>query len=108
MANMTVETKHETYHDCYLIVDSYLADSSLVLEIWNDEYGPIARITTCLHRLTVHEDEAFVDTNNCPWAEDFIREYQLGEFTGRNDESGFCTYPLYKFDIRKIREYSRK
>lgn len=58
MANLTLVTKHETYHDCYLIVDSYLADSSLVLEIWNDEYGPIARITTCLHRLTVHEDEA--------------------------------------------------
>ena len=39
----------------------------------------------------------YVDTNNMPSAEKFIRENNLGEFTGEVEYSGFCEYPLYKF-----------
>lgn len=45
---------------------------------------------------------AYVDINNCPWAEDFIEENGLGEFTGKVYSSGFCFYPLYKFNMDKI------
>ena len=51
------------------------------------------------------EDQAYVDTNNCPWAEEFIEEYQLGEDTGRIKMSGYCFYPLYRFNLEKIKEY---
>ena len=104
MKRMTVKTQFRTYKDCWLQIDHYLADSSLVIDIVNPD-DHIARITTCLDRLTVHEDEAYVDTNNCPWAEDFIKEYRLGDDTWIREQSGFCTYPLYKFDMDRIKEF---
>lgn len=47
---------------------------------------------------------AFVDTNNCKWAENFIEENELGFFSGDYQQSGFCSYPLYFFDLDKIEE----
>lgn len=53
--------------------------------------------------LTVNFDEklpdgyAYVDTNNMPTAEQFIKEYNLGVHQGKYKHSGFCAYPLYKF-----------
>lgn len=104
MKRMTVKTQFRTYEGCWLQTDHYLADSSLVIDIVNPD-DHIARITTCLDRLTVHEDEAYVDTNNCPWAEDFIHRYRLGEDTQICAQSGFCTYPLYKFNMDRIKEF---
>ena len=53
--------------------------------------------------LTVNFDEklpdgyAYVDTNNMPNAEQFIKKYNLGVHQGKYKYSGFCAYPLYKF-----------
>ena len=53
--------------------------------------------------LTVNFDEklpdgyAYVDTNNMPSAERFIKENNLGVHQGKYKYSGFCAYPLYKF-----------
>lgn len=47
----------------------------------------------------------YVDINNMPELESFIEEYELGEFTGLVGHSGFCTYPLYLFNVNKLREY---
>lgn len=49
-------------------------------------------------------DTAYVDTNNMPDAERFITENGLGEFTGKTKDSGYCTYPLYKFNLDKLEE----
>lgn len=32
----------------------------------------INKITTCLDDQTLKEDEAYVDSNNCPWAKEFL------------------------------------
>lgn len=42
-------------------------------------------------------NQAYVDTNNCPWAADFIRKNNLGVLTGEYKRSGYCAYPLYQF-----------
>lgn len=47
---------------------------------------------------------AFVDTNNNLTAEEFIKEYELGKPTGTIGFSGYCVYPLYEFDLDKIKE----
>ena len=47
---------------------------------------------------------AFVDTNNCPWAEQFIKDNKIGEPTGYYGNSGYCMYPLYVFDTEKLPE----
>ena len=44
---------------------------------------------------------AAIDTNNCPWAEKFLTDNKPAVDTGRKVRSGFCTYPIYKFD-RKV------
>ena len=40
---------------------------------------------------------AYVDTNNCPWVEEFLEENHIAKRTGIFAPSGFCTYPLYEF-----------
>lgn len=47
-------------------------------------------------------DVAFVDTNNLPEIEKFLRENELAESTGHLEVNGMCEYPLYKFNLAKI------
>lgn len=89
-----VEVHAKTY------VDGGLA---ITMDYLDDEFNcwmPFATLTVNLGRQNY--GFAYVDVNNCPWGEDFIKEYGLGEFTGKRCCSGFCTYPLYKFDVEKI------
>lgn len=47
---------------------------------------------------------AFLDTNNCPWVEEFLEENHIAENTRISMPSGFCVYPLYKFNKDVIYE----
>ena len=105
---MRVKTTYGIYKDCWLEVGKYAYDSGPAITICNGEDGAVARITVCIkHAGTMDESSSFVDTNNCPWAEDFIAEYELGEFANAYQQSGFCTYPLYKFDMEQVWRYTR-
>lgn len=46
----------------------------------------------------------YVDLNNMPELERFIEDNNLGGFTGLTRRSGFCEYPLYMFNVDKLRE----
>lgn len=65
-----------------------------LLEIYTDI--SFATLTVNLEEKLPH-DLAYLDTNNCPWAVDFVRDNNLGQFTGIYGQSGFCRYPLYRF-----------
>ena len=67
--------------------------------------GPVARITVCLCDPTLAENEAYVDTNNCPWVVNFLETKGLAKSTGRMRRSGYCTYPAMKFDREKMEEF---
>lgn len=95
----------EVYKDCFLQVARYQADNSRAIEIWNNEEGPIARITVYIAGSGLAEDETVIDTNNCPWAMELIKQHGFGQATGRMVRSGYCTYPVVKLDIEKIGEY---
>ena len=76
-------------------------DGNLAIQLMchDDEYdfwGPYGNLTVNLGE-KLPEDQAYVDTNNMPNAEEFIRKYGLGEHLGTFRMSGFCCYPLYKF-----------
>lgn len=101
---MTLKTAFGVYEGVYLQVGKYMADNSVAIQTWNQEDGPIATITVCLCDRSLGEDEAYIDTNNCPWAIDFIEQEGLGKRTGRMGRSGYCTYPVVKFDMQKVRE----
>lgn len=70
-------------------------NGNLAIQLWCED-GPYAMLTVNLPGKR-QKNEAYVDVNNCPWAEDFIRENTLGEPLGRLASSGFCVYPLYRF-----------
>ena len=101
---MTLRTTFGVYTDVYLQVGKYRADDSVAVQAWNRQDGCIATLTVCLCDRSLGEDEAYIDTNNCPWAVDFIEQEGLGKRTGRTGKSGYCTYPVVKFDMEKVRE----
>lgn len=69
--------------------------------------GVFATITVNLDE-NLDEDMAYLDTNNCSWVEDIMEKYGLGEFTGKIRQSGFCVYPLYKLNLKAIKELDNK
>lgn len=84
------------------------ADGALCLVLWDAE-GDEAK----MHKITVNlpgsnamPNEfglAYVDTNNHAYIRDFVEDNSLAEYVAGGDRvSGFCTYPLYKFDLEKF------
>lgn len=95
---MIVKTDYAQYNDCELVVDAYCLNNAPYIAIVSASDGPIATLTVCLDsNIKLKPTESFVDTNNCPWAEDFIAKYDLGVPTHVYHQSGYCMYPLYDF-----------
>ena len=83
---------------------SYSNNGALAITLYSPTEGPFATLTVNLDGPKPPKGHAFVDTNNCPWAEAFIKEHGLGKPTGMVGYSGFCQYPLYEFDLSKLGE----
>lgn len=66
------------------------------------DWEPYGTLTKSLPEYQIGSDEGFLDTNNMPGAEVFVKEYQLAVPTGRSVISGYCIYPLYRFDLDRI------
>jgi len=101
---LTVSTMWEEYPDCKLSLNHYKADKSLCIDIWNLEEGPIARLTVCLNKKGLPENQSYIDDNNCPWALEFIETYGLGKRIGIGF-SGYCTYSLVEWNIDELNKY---
>ena len=98
-----VKTQFGTY-EVNTEIAKYANNDTLAIQLW-DEDGPFAMLTVNIsdaHR----EGCQYVDINNCPWAEQFIEQYKLGEHTGNYGMSGFCFYPEYKFNIEELNKYA--
>jgi hypothetical protein len=98
---MVMQTDFGSY-DVKFQIDHYIADGSLAVCAWDTE-GPVASITTCLNDMSLARDEAYIDTNNCPWAVAFLEQAGLAKLTGAQRTSGYCTYPLAKFDLEALK-----
>ena len=100
---MKIDLYDETYN-VHIEKDEYMDNHTLVLSLVCDDGEPFARLTVNLPETDFWGSDtvAFVDTNNCPWAEKFIEENDLGSPMGITARSGFCTYPLYHFNLQKI------
>ena len=93
----------EDYKVC-IKQNMYANNNSLALSLITDIGEPFCNLTVNLPEsiICANESTAFVDTNNCPWAEQFIAENGLGSPTGYVGASGFCRYPLYKFNLENF------
>lgn len=92
---MKISCYGETY-DVTMKKDRYSNNGNLAIKLTCEDGEPFATLTVNLNT-KLDEDLAYVDTNNVPNAEQFIKENDLGEFTGVYGFSGFCQYPLYRF-----------
>lgn len=104
MKTFTLKTRYETYENCFLRYGYYEFGHTLYIGIYTyDE--PIATLTVNLPTGKSNEESNFVDVNNFPECFDIIYGLELGEMTGDFEQSGYCLYPLVKFNIEKIKEY---
>lgn len=110
MKTFTLNVYEQTFV-LYGVRRHYIYDDSLAIELVDSKDNQ----TFCI--LTVNLSEALeevmngiplphnvqaVDTNNYPWAEEFIKDNNLGKPLGIYITSGFCEYPLYIFDLDKL------
>lgn len=79
----------------------YMNEGNLAISLECEDGEPYGMLTVNL-RGKLPEDMAYVDTNNIPDAEKFISENGLGTNTGITMVSGFCIYPLYRFNLDKL------
>lgn len=70
-----------------------------------DEYGlePYATLTVNFGEFIGAKDCAYIDTNNCSFAYQLLAQ-GIARDTGLTKHSGFCTYPLWKFDADFLKE----
>ena len=103
---LKLKTQFGTTENVTLTVSTYMDNKSLYVGMTTEEDGfpePYGDVTVNL-LASVPPYCAFVDTNNMPELEDFLVENGIAEFTGLEQKSGYCSYPLYQFDVEKMRE----
>lgn len=79
--------------DLYCVEDGFIEPFAALTKNIPDKFMPCS-----VEQLTM----APIDTNNCPWAEQFLVENHLAEPTGVVVTSGWCEYPIYKFNIEEL------
>lgn len=88
-------------------------DGTIAIRLWCDE-GPFSDLTVCLDLFKKKADKegatrlglGVVDINNFPEAPEFIKKYELGTNTGLVRQSGFVVYPIWAFDLERIKKLS--
>ena len=97
-------------HKFYLVANKYLSNDTLaivVMEVMPDGTEEQFDVITTNIGETAFLDEynlAFLDTNNCSWAEKMLKQHKLAKDTGDWGCSGYCKYPLYEFNLDKFCE----
>lgn len=122
--NLSLTTPYGQY-DVRVAQKSYAVNKALAVVLYYNDCGewlPYCNITVNIEsgeivRKFFDEELAvsvgkryacqYVDTNNCEWATRFLEENKIAFFTGCFADSGFCSYPLYAFNLDKLEELSR-
>lgn len=106
MKTFEIETAWSHYDNCTLSQSEYANNGHIALSVWCDD-GPLADLTVNLDTTKKYpKNYGYVDTNNFPTATMLIYRLGIGTWTGTTGQSGWCEYPLYEFDLEKIKEYT--
>ena len=81
----------------------YMTNDNLAVVLENKEFEDV--LTVNLAESPTDNQCAFIDTNNVKYAEKFLQDNKIAQPTGRYAMSGFCTYPEYRFDMSKLKDY---
>ena len=104
---LELKTHFGTTENVTLTVNTYVDSNSLYVGMTTADDGfpePYGDVTVNL-LVPVPSYCAFVDTNNMPELEEFLVKNKIAEFTGIEQRSGYCSYPLYLFDAEKMRGF---
>lgn len=63
----------------------------------NFEDGPYATLTVCLGEFIGVKNCAYIDTNNCSFADQLLQQLPAQDM-GLTRRSGYCEYPLWRFE----------
>ena len=98
---------------CNISIAKYYYDNSLAISLEDADTGePICTLTVCLalEDFGIYDKGlCYLDTNNNPFAEEFIVTNKLGKpLIDKKGEkfyahSGYWFYPLYKMDMELLR-----
>lgn len=96
-------------HKCIIEVGKYCTGKGTSLQFleYDEECGdwfPYATATVNLEKL--EEGYVYLDTNNFPQVEEIFRTYKFGTYAKKDKVSGYCVYPMYKLNLKKIEEYT--
>lgn len=99
-------TNYGKTYNVYPEIGYYSHGNTLAVSLIADNEEPYCNLTVNIPDSIVwaSDTDAFVDTNNCPWAEQFITENGLGSPLGYVGHSGFCSYPLYHFNLDELQK----
>lgn len=92
-------------YEVFCRITKYATNNALAIQLVMDTGEPFGNMTVNLEGIP-NEDCAYLDTNNMPEVEEIVKKYHLGEPTGRYGQSGFCTYPEYKFNMKELYKYT--
>lgn len=95
-----IEFDYKTHH-MTVVVSSYTTNDNLYVGL-EDEDGELWDMTVNLGE-KLPPNQAYIDTNNFRDAATIIPNMKLGKFIGKVGYSGFCKYPLYEFDMEKMK-----
>ena len=101
-----LKTSHGIYHNCYFQIGKYRVNNKTALRIVNN-MGAIAEITVCIPGFS-DKGTTILDTNNCPWALNFMTDNGFATKTRVNVQSGYFVYPVVRLNMEKIREYGEE
>lgn len=90
----------------YFKAEHYASNGNLALQAYTKDGEPFTDVSVNVTGALGAEDgkdHICVDANNLPMSS-FVEIVKAGVLTptGRQAESGFCTYPIYKVDLTKI------
>lgn len=75
------------------------------LDAMDEKYPtPFARLTASFGEFIGIKNAAYIDTNNCRFAEQFLK-YGIAQDTGLTRTGAYCRYPLWLFDEKFLKEH---
>lgn len=87
-----------------LFVSKYQTGGNLFIGLFDTEnQEPFADLTINIQALP--EGLSCVNTEDYPWLAQLIKDTGIGIPTGNYLKSAFGAYPVYKFDLNKVKEY---
>lgn len=86
----------------------YRDNNRLAIVLYDvDTKEDYAELTVNLPDAKVYnKNQAYVDTNNCTWAIEYIKRSGIGKPLSDFSVSGFCIYPLFEFNLERMKKYN--